>query len=341
MYEPEEQPCSSLLPWVNCTHRGQLGRKIGRIGTEPVRFLFANGEKEVTAMKDALQGYHPWVGFLYFALVLTFSMVISHPAAQAIALVCALCYAWQLGGKGAGRYALSLCLPLLVFTALVNLFFGGKGATALFYLFGRAVTLEGLLYGVSAGLMLSSVLLWFYSFRYVITSDKLMYLFSGTVPALSLLLSMTLRLVPQLKHQLDTVVQAQRALGRDIRKGSLLQKLKAALTVLSVLVTWALEDGIATADSMKSRGYGLPGRSSFTVYRMRRRDWLVLGWLALTGAGILAGLALGVFRFDFFPALIWAPLTPGGVLCCLAYAALCAAPMILNAKEAHRWKAIG
>ncbi len=292
-------------------------------------------------MKNALEGYHPWVSFFYYALVLTFSMVITHPAAQGISLACALWYGWLLGGRKAGRYGLTLCLPLLILTAVINPLFGGRGATVLLLLLGRPVTLEGLLYGLSAGLMLSAVLLWFYSFNRVITPDKLLYLFSGTVPALSLLLSMTLRLVPQLKNQLNTVVLAQRAIGRDLRRGSLPQRLKTALTILSVLVTWALEDGISTADSMKSRGYGLPGRSSFTVYRMTRRDWLALGWLAAAGAGMVGGLLSGQLRFAFFPVLSWEPLSPAGAGCFLLYGALCATPILLNAKEALQWKAIG
>ena len=35
------------------------------------------------------------------------------------------------------------------------------------------------------------------------------------------------------------------------------------ITILSIMVTWCLENAIETADSMKSRGCGLPGRSAF------------------------------------------------------------------------------
>lgn len=43
-----------------------------------------------------------------------------------------------------------------------------------------------------------------------------------------------------------------------------------------------------TADSMKSRGYGLPGRTAFSLYRYSRRDRLLLLWLALCGAYVAA-----------------------------------------------------
>ena len=67
---------------------------------------------------------------------------------------------------------------------------------------------------------------------------------------------MTLRFIPKFKAQMDAVVDAQRNIGRDISQGSLWHRTKIAITVLSIMVTWALENAIETADSMKSRGYG-------------------------------------------------------------------------------------
>ncbi len=46
------------------------------------------------------------------------------------------------------------------------------------------------------------------------------------------------------------------------------------------MITWSLENAIETADSMRSRGYGLPGRSAFSIYRMDSRDKLALMWLS-------------------------------------------------------------
>ena len=43
---------------------------------------------------------------------------------------------------------------------------------------------------------------------------------------------------------------------------------RSALRVFSIVVTWSLESGLITADSMRCRGYGLPGRTSFSLYRL-------------------------------------------------------------------------
>ena len=63
------------------------------------------------------------------------------------------------------------------------------------------------------------------------TSDKFVYLFGRVIPALSLVLSMTLRFVPKFKAQLQTVMEAQRCVGRDTSNGSLPQRLKSAVKV--------------------------------------------------------------------------------------------------------------
>lgn len=50
-------------------------------------------------MGDAFSRYHPLVNFLFFALVLAYSMVLMHPVCLAVSLLGALLYAGQLEGR--------------------------------------------------------------------------------------------------------------------------------------------------------------------------------------------------------------------------------------------------
>ena len=64
--------------------------------------------------KDAFSGYHPTINFLYFALVLLFSMCLMHPVYLAISLTGALAYDIYLKGRKAVRFAPSeLVTPAL------------------------------------------------------------------------------------------------------------------------------------------------------------------------------------------------------------------------------------
>lgn len=292
-------------------------------------------------MKDRFAQYHPLVNFLYFTLVLVFSMVLRHPLAQGVSLLCACIYAVQAEGQRAVLFCLKWCLPIFLLTALFNPAFSHEGVTILLYLpTGNPLTLESILYGVSAGVLLVTVMVWFMNSSRVITSDKFIYLFGRVIPALSLVLSMTLRFIPKFKSQLAAVVEAQRSIGRDISQGSLLRRMKLAVSVLSIMITWALENAMDTADSMKGRGYGLPGRTAFSIYRLDDRDKSALAFLLLCAFCLVMGTAASAFSFRYYPGIRAGAWTPLALSFQLVYAALCAMPILLNAFEERKWKSI-
>ena len=292
-------------------------------------------------MKDRFSHYHPLVNFLYFTLVIGFSMVLNHPLAQGVSLVCAVVYAVQTEGKKAVLFCLKWCLPMVLLTAFINPAFSHEGVTVLLYLpTGNPLTLESILYGLSSGVMIATVMLWFLNFNRVITSDKFIYLFGRIIPALSLVLSMTLRFIPKFKAQLQLVIDAQKSIGRDLSEGSLWQRMKIAVTVLSIMVTWALENAIETADSMKSRGYGLKGRTAFSIYRFDDRDKLALLYLGFCGLYLLAGSMVSAFGFRYFPSIRYIGLNAVTLSFQFVYLILCLMPVALNGAEERKWKAI-
>ena len=292
-------------------------------------------------MKDSFYNYHPTVNLLYFTLVITFSMLLTHPVAQIIALLCAVTYAVSVEGKKSVLFLLKFCLPMVLLTAFINPAFSHEGVTILYYFSsGNPLTLESILYGVGAGVMLVTVLLWFSAFSRVMTSDKFIYLFGKVIPALSLVLSMSLRFVPKFKKQTEVVVEAQRCLGRDISTGSLWQRFKTAVVILSIMITWALENAIETADSMKSRGYGLKGRTAFSIYRMDDRDKYTLLWLGFCGLFLTAGVMLSAFGFRYFPSIRYAAFDMTTIPFYTVYFGLCITPVLLNFTEERKWKTI-
>ena len=289
--------------------------------------------------RDAFSAYHPIINFLYFVLVLVFTMFFMHPISLAISLLSALAYSVCLNGTKAVRFSLTAILPMMLIAAVVNPIFNHEGATILTYLpSGNPLTLESMVYGVASAFMLAGVITWFSCYSAVMTSDKFVYLFGRVIPALSLVLSMTLRFVPKFKAQLQVVSEAQSCVGRDTANGSLLRRAKNGITILSILVTWSLENAIETADSMKSRGYGLPGRTAFSIYRFDGRDKLALLWLLFCGGYIILGWALGGLRWWYYPIISGELSGAFPVSLQLAYLALCLTPVIMNRMEVRKWK---
>ena len=292
-------------------------------------------------MNDSFQKYHPLVNFLYFSLVIGFAMALNHPLAQVISFTCGCIYAVQAEGKKAVLFSLRWCLPIMLLTAFMNPAFSHEGVTVLLYFpTGNPLTLESILYGLSTGLMLATVMLWFMNFNRVIVSDKFIYLFGKLIPAMSLVLSMTLRFIPKFKSQMDTVLDAQKCIGRDISRGSIWQRTKIAIMVLSIMITWALENAIETADSMKSRGYGLKGRSAFSIYHFDDRDQFAMAYLLFCGLYLLAGSTASAFGFRYFPSVRYVTLDAVTLSFHFVYLGMCIMPVVLNAAEERKWKAI-
>ena len=289
--------------------------------------------------RDTFSSFHPVINFTYFALVLIFTMFLMHPVSLLISLVCALAYALNLNGRKAVRFSLRFMLPMMLIAAIVNPAFNHEGMTILTYLpSGNPLTLESILYGIAAAIMLASVITWFSCYNAVMTSDKFVYLFGRVIPALSLVLSMTLRFVPKFKAQLHIVSEAQRCVGRDISDGTMLQRTKNATTILSVMVTWSLENAIETADSMKSRGYGLSGRTAFSIYRFDDRDKAVLCWLCFCGFYIFSGWMAGGLDWQYYPIVKGTITGAFPVSFQLVYLALCLTPIIVNVSENKKWQ---
>jgi len=292
--------------------------------------------------KCTFAGFHPIVNLLFFVAVIGFAMFLMHPVALFISLISASSYAVYLNGRKALRMTLIFMLPMLMFTAVLNPLFNHQGGTILAYLpNGNPITLESTMYGIAAATMLITVITWFSCFNKVIESDKIVYLFGRAIPALSLILAMSLRFVPRFRDQIKVVSNAQKCIGRDVSSGNVFKKARHGLKILSIMVTWALENAIDTADSMKARGYGLQGRSAFSIYTFDARDRKATIYMLICIAVVIAGPVTGVYRFRYFPTIQgeWAGLPTIAIF--VAYFALGLFPTIVNIREDLFWRRIG
>lgn len=285
--------------------------------------------------------YHPIVNFVYFVFVIGFSCVFMHPVCLAISLLSGFTYSVMQKGKKAVKTNLIYMIPTLLFASLINPAFNHEGITIIRYLpSGNPLTFESVLYGLCAAIMIVSVICWFSCYTEVMTSDKFIYLFGRIIPSMSLILSMTLRFVPKFSAQLKTVANAQRCMGRDISKGSIIERAKHGLSILSIMTTWALENGIETADSMKSRGYGHPGRTAFSIFTFDKRDKKAFFFIVILGIYTLFGNLMGGMYFRYFPSMKTNEFSVFGLSVFVAYLTLCLCPIIIEIWEVRKWKAI-
>lgn len=285
--------------------------------------------------------YHPIVNFIYFVFVIGFSCFFMHPLCLIISLICGFTYSVMLKGRKAIKTNLIYMLPMLIAMALINPAFNHEGVTILEYLpSGNPLTLESVIYGLAAAVMIVSVILWFSCFNEIMTSDKFIYLFGRVFPAMSLIISMTLRFVPRFAAQLKVAINAQRGMGRGVSSGSIIKRAKHGLNILSIMTTWSLENAIQTADSMKARGYGLHGRTAFSIFTFDKRDKKTLLCIVLLAIYTFIGNLAGEMYFRYFPSLKGADASVFSISVFVSYLLLCMCPVIIELWEARRWKAI-
>ena len=206
---------------------------------------------------DAFSTHHPAVTLAFFVGVIALCVLVQQPIVQAVGLMGAVLYYLCLRGRDAWRLLMAMTMALVVLAA-INPLFNTLGDTVLFtYLGTRPYTLEALAYGASTATMFVSVMLWFACYAQVMSTDKFTYLFGRRAPALTLVLTMTLRLVPGYVRKARQISTARRCVGLSMTQGSVRERARDGAALLSALTSWALEGAVTTADSMRSRGYGV------------------------------------------------------------------------------------
>ncbi len=290
---------------------------------------------------NEFKSYHPIVNFIYFVLVIGFSCFFMHPVFLAISLVCGFSYMLMLQGEKKVKTKLFYIILTMVTLAVINPAFNHRGVTILTYFpSGNPLTLESIIYGIFAGVMLASTICWFSCYNEVMTSDKFIYLFAKIIPAFSLVFSMTLRFVPKFSAQLKAVSDAQKCIGRNEKEKRLIKKAKNAFSIFSIMTTWALENSIDTADSMKARGYGNGKRTAFSIYTFEKRDKIALLYMIILATYVVFAKTLGRLDFNFFPYIKMAEASFFQISVFLGYFALCICPVIIEILEVVRWKII-
>ena len=238
------------------------------------------------------------------------------------------------GRKHVSFHAFAIGIPLLF--AVLNPLWNQHGTTVLFLINDRAYTLEALCYGAVTGLRLAAVLYWFRNFSDLMTSEKLFYLFRFLSPKLALIFTMAVRNITLFRTQLRQIHRSQRAMGL-YRGGHLIDDIRGGLREFSILLTWALENGIITASSMAARGYGSGKRTSCTFYRWHRGDILLLLTSILLAACVLYLVSQGYLSQQYYPNIAAPKHGLYYIFTICTYTLLASLPCIYTGKETLSW----
>ncbi|HEX9118681.1 MAG TPA: energy-coupling factor transporter transmembrane component T [Anaerolineae bacterium] len=182
------------------------------------------------------------------------------------------------------RFGALLWLLTIPFTMLTA-HYGGLvlfNLPATWPVIGGPVTGEALLYGLSSGLALITLLLAFATFNLAVDQARLLRLTPGFLYQAGIITAIAVAFVPQMIGAWQSVREAQEVRGHRVRGPADLLPL-----IIPLLVT-ALERAMQLAESMEARGFGRQLAPIGALHRSAQQ-LAVLAGLALVAAGV-AGL---------------------------------------------------
>ena len=190
-------------------------------------------------------------------------------------------------------------LPIVVFTAVLNLFFVSGEGDPLVKLGFLTIYAEGVRYAVLMAVRVMALIagtsLLTYTTSPIVLTDAIEQLLKPLdrlhfpVHELAMMMSIALRFIPTLIEETDKIMNAQKARGAQLDTGKMLDRVKALVPVLIPLFISAFRRADELAMAMECRCYrGGDGRTRLKVLRCEKQDYIDLAVCIACFAVILA-----------------------------------------------------
>lgn len=253
--------------------------------------------------QGGLDRINPAVSMAYAVFAMLCIMVSYEPICTCIAFCATVSLGFALDGWRKAMKRLSWQLLAISFFALLNCVFTQRGATVLFTAGPLELRLESLAYGACIATMIVSAMNCFILLSEVVSSDEALVLFGGRLPVVSLVASMSIRLIPKFQRQSRELSDIRNACtcanapsGKAGHEG--------ASGRLTHLLASSLEDSLITADSMRARGWGSTDKRT-TYGNIKMTGWSIFALIAVIALGLTCliaewSLASG---FQFYPQI--------------------------------------
>lgn len=137
----------------------------------------------------------------------------------------------------------------------------------------------------------------------------------------------------------EIVSPVQKTKGIDASKGTFKEKVKNGMTIFNILVTWALEDSIITAQSMRARGYGLvKDRTFYSNYKIDCRDIFIL-LVTIVLIFLLMFLWLNNFiSYNIYPKVDKLTMDANMIIFYLLYIFYMSIPILIEGIDRLKWQ---
>ena len=180
-------------------------------------------------------------------------------------------------------------IPIIAFTAILNLFFMGGQGEPLIHFWVIKVYKEGIAYAIFMAVRIVALIagtgLLTYTTSPIVLTDAIERLLSPfaklglPVHELAMMMTIALRFIPTLIEETDKIMNAQKARGAMLDTGKLTDRVKALVPVLIPLFISAFRRADELAMAMECRCYrGGEGRTRLKVLRCCGQDYIDLAF---------------------------------------------------------------
>ncbi len=292
--------------------------------------------KEKINMKS-FSSYHPVILFTFYIFMIFITMFSSHPVIIGISLIMSLLFYALVGDR---EHLLSDYLFYLVFFLLIvviNMLFQHYGATPLFFLNDKPITLEALYSGISTASMLIAILFWSKSYSVILTSDKFLFLFSNSIPRIALLISMSMRYIPSIKRDIRVIKRAQMSMGL-LSGDSYTDRIMSFVRIVKSVISKSLENAVERSDSMRARGYSSKKRSTYYKYTFFKRDKVMIVFIMCLAISFFVFYFISPTDFSYYPEVQMFDVGLVPVMQFLLFFISAIIPIFIELKEELYWK---
>ena len=190
-------------------------------------------------------------------------------------------------------------LPIVLFTAVLNLFFVSGEGEPLVHVWFLTIYAEGVRYAVLMAVRVMALIagtsLLTYTTSPIVLTDAIESLLKPLgklhfpVHELAMMMSIALRFIPTLIEETDKIMNAQKARGAQLDTGKMADRIKALVPVLIPLFISAFRRADELALAMECRCYrGGDGRTRLKVLRFEKQDYANLVFCVVCFAVILS-----------------------------------------------------
>ncbi len=179
---------------------------------------------------------------------------------------------------------LKAILPIIILTAVINLFYG-DGSKVLLSFWVIEITTSGIYKAVFMALRILLLIFVSSVLTYTTTpndlTDALESLFSplkylglkSAIHTLVMMMTIALRFIPTLIEEAEKIMNAQKARGADLESGGIFERIKALIPILIPLLISSVRRAYELAEAMECRCYnGGEGKTRMKQMRLRISD---------------------------------------------------------------------